>query len=138
MPRITYLVALAAWGVILAIFDSPNLLAAQSATAQSSSGTYSIKAEMVDAASKAKKQEATVVVTTQGVQLVDPATVNETPRIGEGHLHYRVDNGPVVATTATKLSFHELTHGMHTVTVMLVANDHSPLSAPVTFNLTIP
>lgn len=93
---------------------------------------------MVDSASKAKKQEATIVVTTQGVQLVDPATVNETARIGEGHLHYRVDHGPVIATTATKLSFHELTRGMHTITVMLVANDHSPLSAPVTFNLTIP
>jgi len=138
MRCIMYLAALAAWGVILGISDAPNLRASQSATAQSSSATYSIKAEMVDSASKAKKQEATIVVTTQGVQLIDPATVNETPRIGEGHLHYRVDNGPVIATTATKLSFHELTHGMHTITVMLVANNHSPLSAPVTFNLTIP
>jgi hypothetical protein len=57
---------------------------------------------------------------------------------GQGHLHYQVDNGPVIATTTTKLSFHELSAGQHKVMVMLVGNDHKPLGAEETLTVTIP
>ena len=61
-----------------------------------------------------------------GVKLIYPALTNKRPTKGQGHLHYRVDDGPVIATTTTKLSFHELTSGKHQIVVMLANNDHSP------------
>ena len=97
-----------------------------------------LEAKLVDADEKAKKKSATVSVEVHGVKLIDPATVKEKPAKGQGHLHYRIDDGPVIATTATKLSFHELTSGPHTFLVMLAANDHSPLGPSVTLNVTIP
>jgi hypothetical protein len=52
-------------------------------------------------------------------------------------LHYRVDNGPVVATTSTKLSFHELPVGEHKIMVMLAGNDHQPLGPRETLSVRI-
>jgi hypothetical protein len=108
------------------------------ATPKSAAATYSMKAEMVETENKVKRREATVVVTTGGIQLVDPTTAKETAKIGEGHLHYRVDDGPVIATTATKLSFHELSSGEHKISITLAGNDHKPLTDPITFIMTVP
>lgn len=100
--------------------------------------TATLTARLVDPEKKAKDKTATVEVTVKGVALIDPATVKEQPRKGQGHLHYRVDDGPVIATTAPKLSFHELSPGQHKILVMLAANDHSPLGPQQTLNVTIP
>lgn len=122
------------------------------AKAQYSGGTHSqssammgkkgskatLTATLIDAEKKAQKKEATVQVTVTGVVLIDPAKVKEKPRAGQGHLHYRVDDGPVIATTATKLSFHELTSGAHRITVMLAGNDHNPLGPEQTLDVNIP
>ena len=85
------------------------------------------EAALKDAEAKAKKGEATVEIQVSGIQLVDPAIVQEKPRPGQGHLHYRVDDGPVIATTAPKLGFHELGPGQHRFELTLVGNDHQPL-----------
>lgn len=84
-------------------------------------------AKLVDPDKKAAEAAATVEVTTSGVELVDPALSNEKPVPGQGHLHYQLDKGPVVATPSAKLSFHELPAGPHTITVILAGNDHKPL-----------
>lgn len=97
-----------------------------------------LTAKLVNAEEKAKNKAATVEVKVRGIRLVDPALSKEKPIKGQGHLHYRVDNGPIIATTATKLSFHELTSGAHTFTIMLAANDHSPLGPSATLNVTVP
>jgi hypothetical protein len=97
-----------------------------------------LTAELVDAQAKAANKEATVTVKVTGVQLVDPATVNNKPQQGQGHLHYQVDDGPVIATTTPKLSFHGLTPGRHKIVVMLAANDHSPLGPQQTLEVTVP
>jgi hypothetical protein len=81
-----------------------------------------LMAMLVDAEKKAKGKAATVQVTVKGIALIDPAKVNERPRRGQGHLHYQVDNGPVIATTTTKLSFHELSSGGHRIVVMLAGS----------------
>jgi hypothetical protein len=101
-------------------------------------GAATLTARLIDAENKAKKKAATVEVTVKGCALIDPATVGEKPKAGQGHLHYRVDDGPVIATTATKLSFHELTSGTHKIVVMLAANDHSPLGPQETLTVTVP
>jgi hypothetical protein len=100
--------------------------------------TATLTAVLVDPEKKAKERTATVQVTVKGVTLIDPATVKEQPRNGQGHLHYRVDDGPVIATTAPKLSFHELSSGQHKILVMLAANDHKPLGPEQTLTVTIP
>jgi hypothetical protein len=95
-------------------------------------------AKLVDPEKKAAGRAATVEVTTSGVELVDPATAGEKPMAGQGHLHYQVDNGPVVATPAAKLSFHELMPGTHTIVVVLAGNDHKPLGPQQRLTVTIP
>lgn len=96
------------------------------------------KATLVDAEKKARRKEATVRVEVAGVELVDPASVNEQPKSGQGHLHYQVDDGPIIATTAAKLSFHGLAAGQHKIVVTLAANDHSPAGRQETLTVTIP
>ena len=95
-------------------------------------------AKLVDADKKAAKKEATVTVTVTGVVMTDPASAGEKPMKGQGHLHYRVDDGPIIATTATKLSFHDLKPGAHKFEVVLAANDHNPLGPKQTLNVTVP
>ena len=95
-------------------------------------------AKLVDADKKAAQGSATVEVTTSGVELTDPAISNEKPVPGQGHLHYQVDKGPVVATPSAKLSFHELGPGAHTIVVMLAGNDHKPLGPQQQLTVTVP
>ena len=95
-------------------------------------------AKLVDPEMKAQKKEATVMVDVKGIKLTDPAEAKEQPKAGQGHLHYQVDNGPVIATTSPKLSFHGLSSGPHTIIVVLAANDHSPLGPQETLTVTIP
>jgi hypothetical protein len=97
-----------------------------------------LTASLVDPATSAKEKTATVQVRVAGVKLIDPAMTNKRPTKGQGHLHYRVDSGPVIATTTTKLSFHELTPGNHQIVVMLANNDHSPAGPQQTLEITVP
>lgn len=100
--------------------------------------TPTLTATLVDAEKKAKQKAATVEVKTTGIELIDPATVNEQPKAGQGHLHYQVDGGPIIAITTTKLSFHGLTPGAHKIVVMLAGNDHNPLGPEQTLEVKIP
>lgn len=95
-------------------------------------------AKLIDAEKKAAQRSATVEVTTSGVELTDPTVSNEKPVPGQGHLHYQVDKGPIIATSAAKLSFHELTPGAHTIVVMLAGNDHKPLGPKQQLTVTVP
>jgi hypothetical protein len=96
------------------------------------------KAMLVDEKTKAEKKNAVVKVTVTGIKMVDPALVNEKPRPGQGHIHYQVDDGPIIATPSLKLSLHELKPGEHTIKVTLVGNDHKPLGPEETLTVTIP
>src|ERR1035437_6183154 len=87
--------------------------------------------------SNVKKHASATAVKLSAI-FIDPAEVNEKPMAGQGHLHYQVDDGPVIATPAPKLSFHGLTSGTHTIKVMLAANDPSPLGPEETLSVTIP
>jgi lipoprotein-anchoring transpeptidase ErfK/SrfK len=95
-------------------------------------------AKLIDAEKKASGRAATVEVTTSGVELVDPAISMEKAVPGQGHLHYQVDKGPIIATPSAKLSFHELGPGAHTILVVLAGNDHKPLGPQQQLNVTVP
>jgi hypothetical protein len=97
-----------------------------------------LKASLVDPEKKAKQKAATVKVEVTGVEVIDPALAMEKPKAGQAHLHYQVDDGPVVATTTQKLSFHDLKSGKHTIKVVLAGNDHNPLGPEQTLDVEIP
>jgi len=101
-------------------------------------GTPTMTATLVDPEKKAQQKAATVDVKVTGIKLIDPAKANEMPKAGEGHLHYQVDDGPMIATPTTKLSFHGLTPGQHKILVVLAGNDHNPLGPQQTLEVTIP
>jgi hypothetical protein len=100
--------------------------------------TPELSAKLIDPEKKAREQTATVEVKVAGIQLIDSAAVHDQPQQGQGHLHYQVDSGPLIATTTTKLSLHELSSGPHKITVMLVGNDHQALGPRETLTVTIP
>jgi hypothetical protein len=104
----------------------------------STAGAPGMTAKLVDAGNKAKNREATVEVEVSGVEMVDPAQTDGQPNPGQGHIHYRVDGGPIVATPSTKLSFHELRPGRHQLHVQLAGNDHKPLGPEQTFTINVP
>ena len=110
----------------------------KSLVSQERAGSATLTASLVDPETTAKEKTATVKVSVAGVKLIDPAMTNKRPTKGQGHLHYRVDSGPVIATTTTKLSFHELTPGKHQIVVMLANNDHSPAGPQQTLEITVP
>lgn len=101
-------------------------------------GTPTLTATLVDPEKKAQQKAATVDVKVTGIKLIDPAKANEMPKAGQGHLHYQVDDGPMIATPTTKLSFHGLTPGQHKILVVLAGNDHNPLGPQQTLQVTIP
>ena len=107
-------------------------------TSSAVQGTPTLTAKLVDPEKKAQQKAATVDVKVTGIKIIDPATVNEKPIAGQGHLHYQVDDGPIIATTTMKLSFHGLTPGPHKIVVTLAGNDHNPLGPQETLNVTIP
>ncbi len=98
----------------------------------------SFKASLVDPEKKAAQATATVKVEVMGAKLTDPASRHEKPMPGEVHIHYRLDDGPVVATTAPKLSWHELSPGKHTFTVNLADNAHQKVGDAQTLSVEIP
>ena len=107
-------------------------------TSGAAQGTPTLTAKLIDPEKKAQQKAATVDVKVTGIKIIDPATVNEKPIAGQGHLHYQVDDGPIIATTTMKLSFHGLTPGAHKIVVTLAGNDHNPLGPQETLNVTIP
>ena len=127
---------------ILAIFSMlPSYAHSETAPATTKNMTVvkpTMTAKLVDPQAKAAKKEATVVVEVTGVAMIDPASVGEKAANAQGHLHYQVDQGPVIATTALKLSFHGLTPGAHKIKVSLAQNDHQPAGPETTLDVTVP
>jgi hypothetical protein len=127
------------YSVVILTVVLTALVAVQRTDAQAPPrGQPSMTAKLIDPEKKAAGRAATVEVTVSGVELVDPAMSMEKAAPGQGHLHYQVDKGPVIATPSPKLSFHELTPGSHTITVVLAGNDHKPLGPQQTLNVTVP
>jgi hypothetical protein len=126
---------LLALGSVLA---AVTMAGARTARGKSSMQEPGMTARLVDATEKAQERSATVAAHVTGLRLIDPASVHEKAKAGEGHLHYQVDGGPVIATPSTKLSFHELTSGDHKITVVLAGNDHRPLGPQDTLTVKVP
>ena len=99
---------------------------------------FALDAKLREPARFALEKEAAVEVKIKGIKLVEPHAVGEKPKKGEGHLHYQVDSGPVIATTVTNMSFRELRPGKHQIKVTPAANDNLPLGPAKLLEVTIP
>jgi hypothetical protein len=97
-----------------------------------------LDAELMNEALNGRKAAAVIRVAVSGVELVDPDEAGAEPVAGQAHLLYRLDGGPVVATTARKLAFRELAPGSHSVAVLLAGNDGAPLGPQETLAVLIP
>jgi hypothetical protein len=111
------------------------LLVSPIATADKELG---LEASLVDAEANASKASAVVRVEVVGADLVDPALATPDTKTIQAHLHYRVDEGPVIATPVAKLAFHELTAGRHRIEVVLAGPDHEPLGPSQILDVMIP
>jgi hypothetical protein len=136
-------------GALPALAQGPARLPTQDAPAQpaadqtgaipdASATPAALEVTLVNPEDKAKDRAATVQVEVRSLRMTDPDATTGKPMPGEGHIHYQLDDGPVIATTATKLGFHELTPGNHLIKVTLAGNDHRPVSAQQTVNVQIP
>ena len=124
--------------ILTAVLTACVAVQRMDAQAPGSATKPNMTAKLIDAEKKAAGRAATVEVTTSGVELVDPAVSMEKAVAGQGHLHYQVDKGPIIATPSAKLSFHELTPGAHTIVVVLAGNDHKPLGPQQQLTVTVP
>ena len=107
-------------------------------TTPGSGGEITFRANLVNPTVKAAQKSATVEVKVTGVNLIDPDTTDGKPHAGQAHLHYQLDGGPVVATTAMKLSYHGLTPGQHKIVVSLAENDHTSTGNQTTLTVQVP
>jgi hypothetical protein len=128
------------WSVafLVATLTSFMTLGSVDLQAQAGGTRPTMTAKLVDAEKNAAERTATVEVTVSGIELIDPATAKGKPVAGQGHLHYQLDKGPIIATPTAKLSFHELPPGSHTIVVMLAGNDHKPLGPQERLTVNIP
>ena len=97
-----------------------------------------ITARLIDENWNASRKAASVEVTVQGIQLVEPSLTSQSHGPVQGHLHYQLDDGSIVATSASKISFHELSPGEHKISVNLTDGNHIPIGMPIALTLTIP
>ena len=98
----------------------------------------SLAARLIDERRNAAKEAASVEVTVRGVRLVDPSLSSKARGPIEGHLHYQLDGGAVIATTASQLSFHELSPGEHKISIHLIDGNHIPIGMPVVLTVRVP
>ena len=97
-----------------------------------------LDAELINEPANARNASAVIRVAVSGIDLVDPDDAGADARAGQGHLEYRLDGGPVIATTVSKLAFQELAPGSHNVVVSLAGNDGEPLGPKETVPILIP
>ncbi len=136
--KLTWIGCLLVAPLLIAHAENRTKITVTTPTTAMPQGAISLKAKLMDPEKNAKTKTAVVAVEVVGVSLVDPALSEGKPVAQQGHLHYRVDNGYVIATPYSKLSFHDLAPGTHQISVFLAGNDHSPLGPQQTLTVKIP
>jgi hypothetical protein len=105
-----------------------------STTATKAKGDVTVTVKLVDEAMLSKDKMAKVDVAVTGVKLM---TEHKGTTMGS-HLHYQIDDSPIIVTGSPTLSFANLTSGKHTIQVTVVDAKHSPLAGPESVELNIP
>jgi hypothetical protein len=95
-------------------------------------------ASLVNPDMNARNHKAVIEVQTDGLKIVDPAAVNDEPSVDEGHIEYRLDNGPIENTTSKTWSFEHLSAGEHLIRVALVTSDNHQIGKESKLRVKIP
>jgi hypothetical protein len=96
-----------------------------------------MRAALVDEAQNARNHSAVVEVQVLRIWLHSPQALGASS-VTTGRLWYRVDQGPVIATTDTQLTFEQLTPGDHSIKVTVVGIDDHPLTPSAKLTVRIP
>jgi hypothetical protein len=127
---------LAVVGLALAInlYADDQYSSTPSTTTTKAKGNVTLTIKLVDEAMLSKDKMAKVDVAVTGVKLM---TEHKGTTMGS-HLHYQIDDSPIIVTGSPTLSFANLTPGKHTINVTVVDAKHSPLAGPETIEVNIP
>lgn len=99
---------------------------------------------LVDPETIAQQKAVTVHVKITGIDMADqvpPSADAPLPPSASAHqarVHYRVDQGPIIDTPATTLTFRDLSSGTHAVTVQLVDDRQQPIGPSQLLMVVIP
>jgi hypothetical protein len=94
-------------------------------------------AKLVQPQLNASNHRAVIEVQTDGFKIVNPAVERE-PRIDEGHIQYRLDNGAIQNTTSKTWRFEHLSPGWHVVRVALATSDNHQLGREKRLKVNVP
>lgn len=75
----------------------------------------------------------TVAVESTGLEFVMPGGTNVA---GEGHVHFTLDDGPIVMSVEQRTTFKDVPPGEHKLVAELVQNDTTPFSPVVKQEIT--
>jgi hypothetical protein len=120
------LVVALAFGVTL--YSDDQYSSTPSSTATKAKGNVTLTAKLMDEAMMSKDKMAMTDVKVSGVKLAHHGS----------HLHYQIDDSPIIVTNDTMLSFANLSSGKHTINVTVVDAKHQPLAGPETIEVNIP
>lgn len=128
----------AQWKELPATGSPSNRLADRTTlTGQSGQGPL-LMVRLVDVEDNAQNHKAVVEVQTDGLKIVDPAASKDEPKLDEGHIQYRLDNGQIQNTTAKTWTFGHLSRGEHLIRVALASNDGHQLGSEKTLKVKVP
>jgi hypothetical protein len=120
------LVIALAFGVTLYADDQYS--STPSSTATKAKGEVNLTVKLVDEAMMSKDKMASVEVSVTGTKLSHHGS----------HLHYQIDDSPIIVTSTPMLSFANLSSGKHTINVTVVDAKHQPIAGPQTVDVNIP
>ncbi len=95
-------------------------------------------AKLVDQEQNAKHHRAVIQIETDGVRLVDAASADHQPRLDEGHIRYRVDNGPEQNSTSKTITLENLPSGTRLIHVDLMDSTEAKMGRSTTLKVEIP
>lgn len=94
--------------------------------------------KFVNQKENAQHRRAVIEVQTDGLKMVDPVVGNHEPRSDEGHIQYRLDNGPIQNTTSITWTFDHLSPGKHLIRVAVASNDNHQLGEEKALKVCVP
>lgn len=97
-----------------------------------------LTARLLDKEHNARKHRAVIEVRTDGVKLVDAASVQGEAKLDEAHIQYSLDNGPTQSTTSRTLIFENLSRGGHLIHVNLASDDNRKVGKGTTLKVEVP
>ena len=96
-----------------------------------------IRAKFVDKEKNLQHRLAVIDVDVEGAVLGDP-TDQSYQMPGQGHVQFRVDNGPYILPSSNRIAFEALAPGKHTIEVTLADHNYRLMAPKIDLELDVP